>query len=53
MYLCEATKDVSFCAHAVVAAYSMLVGEALQDMRFFDNRLATGATQVRFRGTCP
>lgn len=49
----ETSREVSFCAHAVVAREVMVVPDALLDPRFAGNPLVTGATRTRFYAGCP
>lgn len=46
-------RDVSFCAHAINQNAVMVVTDAAQDDRFFDNPLVTGSAQVRFYAGVP
>ncbi|HDR9052697.1 sensor domain-containing diguanylate cyclase [Burkholderia vietnamiensis] len=44
----QTSRDVSFCAHALLADDTMVVKDALNDDRFHDNPLVTGQPGIRF-----
>ena len=44
----ETPRDISFCGHAVTLSEPLVVLDALEDPRFFDNPLVTGHPFVRF-----
>lgn len=45
---CETGRDISFCGHAILHEGPTVVPDALQDARFADNPLVTGAPHIRF-----
>jgi len=55
--LCDAmlqtSRDESFCGHAVLKEEPLIVPDALQDERFFDNPLVTGEPYIRFYAGYP
>jgi GAF domain-containing protein len=46
--VCETTRDVSFCGHAITKSETLVVPDALRDPRFADNPLVTGHPYIRF-----
>ena len=44
----ETSKEVSFCAYAILKQETMVVLDAQQDDRFKDNSLVTGEPHIRF-----
>ena len=48
MDACETPRDISFCGHAVAMSQTLVVPDALKDLRFSDNPLVIGEPYVRF-----
>lgn len=49
----ETSREVSFCGHTILENQIMLVSNALEDARFADNPLVTGAPYIRFYAGAP
>lgn len=46
--VCETTRDISFCGHAIMSDEPMVITDATKDPRFCDNPLVINEPQIRF-----
>lgn len=51
--VCETTRAISFCTHAIEQNDIFVIPDALNDSRFAENPLVLGAPFIRFYAGCP
>ncbi|MEI7535267.1 MAG: GAF domain-containing protein [Verrucomicrobiae bacterium] len=49
----QTTRDISFCAHAILQKKLFIVPDATKDVRFKNNPLVTGVRKIRFYAGVP
>ena len=51
--VCQTSRDISFCGHAIMQPAIFMIPDALEDPRFADNPLVTGYPHLRFYAGAP
>jgi GAF domain-containing protein len=51
--ICETSRDISFCAHAILGEDILYIENATKDERFSDNTAVKGEPKIRFYAGCP